>query len=63
MKDISIKERKCKNALKDTVFNQLLPFVSKPGRYIGNEINIVKKDLSEIDLRVALVFPDVYEVG
>ncbi|NOY60846.1 MAG: TIGR03960 family B12-binding radical SAM protein [Calditrichaeota bacterium] len=63
MKDISIKERKYKNALKDTVFNQLLPFVSKPGRYIGNEINIVKKDLSEIDLRVALIFPDVYEVG
>jgi len=40
-----------------------LPFVSKPGRYTGNEINIVRKDLSEVDLRVALVFPDIYDVG
>lgn len=32
----------------------------KPSRYIGNEINIVRKDAS---VRVALCFPDTYEVG
>lgn len=41
----------------------MLPFVSKPGRYIGNEINSVRKDLKDVDVRFALVFPDVYEIG
>jgi len=45
------------------VDRQFLPFVRKPGRYIGGEINQIKKDLSRCDLRVALCFPDVYEVG
>ena len=49
--------------LRETVFNRLLPFVGKPGRYIGNEINITRKALEEVDVRVALVFPDVYEIG
>ena len=42
---------------------QFLPFVRKPGRYIGGEINQIKKDLSRCEMRVALCFPDVYEVG
>lgn len=37
--------------------------VEKPARYTGNEINIVKKDLTNIDVRFAFCFPDVYEVG
>ncbi len=41
----------------------MLPFVSKPGQYLGNEINIVRKDLKDVDVRIALAFPDVYEVG
>jgi radical SAM family uncharacterized protein len=41
----------------------LLPFVRKPGRYIGGEINQVKKDLARCELTFALCFPDVYEVG
>jgi len=40
-----------------------LPFVSQPAQYLGNEVNIVRKDSSEIDFRAALVFPDVYKVG
>jgi radical SAM family uncharacterized protein/radical SAM-linked protein len=32
----------------------------KPSRYIGNEINIIRK---EADIRVALCFPDTYEIG
>ncbi len=35
----------------------------KPGRYIGGEVNAVIKDESEVVLRVALAFPEVYEIG
>ncbi len=49
--------------LASQVDRQFLPFVRKPGRYIGGEINQIKKDLSRCELRVALCFPDVYEVG
>jgi hypothetical protein len=51
------------NVLVDRVEREFLPFVRKPGRYIGGEINQVKKDLSKCDLTFALCFPDVYEVG
>ncbi len=37
--------------------------VSKPSRYVGNEINAIKKDHKKVDVTFALVFPDVYEVG
>ncbi len=37
--------------------------VTKPGRYTGNELNMVKKELQDIDFRIALALPDVYEVG
>lgn len=42
---------------------RILMNIDKPARYIGNEVNIVKKDLSNIDLRIAMCFPDVYEIG
>lgn len=42
---------------------EFLPFVRRPGRYIGGEINQVRKDLSQCELAVALCFPDIYEVG
>jgi radical SAM family uncharacterized protein/radical SAM-linked protein len=41
----------------------ILPLVEKPSRYLGCEINTVKKDLSKVKLKVALVFPDLYEIG
>jgi hypothetical protein len=50
-------------SIKDVVSRQLLPFVRKPGRYIGGEVNQVKKDLLACDVRVALCFPDIYEIG
>ena len=43
--------------------DEILLSVEKPGRYIGNEINMVEKDISQIDIRFAFCFPDVYEVG
>ena len=41
----------------------VLPFVQKPARYIGSEIGIERKPLSPEDLRLALIYPDLYEVG
>ena len=37
--------------------------VAKPARYIGGELGSTSKDLSEVDLRVAFCFPDIYEIG
>jgi radical SAM family uncharacterized protein len=41
----------------------LLPFVQKPARYTGSEYNSIVKPWGEISLRLALLFPDVYELG
>ena len=41
----------------------LLPFVTKASRYLGNEINAVRKDPASVDLTFAFAFPDAYEVG
>ncbi len=49
--------------LTEQVEREFLPFVRRPSRYIGGEINQIKKDLSQCDLAVALCFPDVYEVA
>ena len=37
--------------------------VQKPGRYTGGEMNQVVKDWNEISTRIALVFPDIYDIG
>ncbi len=42
---------------------KFLPLVRRPSRYIGGEVNSIKKDLSRVGLRYALAFPDSYEVG
>jgi radical SAM family uncharacterized protein len=49
--------------LKDKVEQKFLPFVRRPSRYIGGEINQIKKDLASCDVKVALCFPDIYEIG
>jgi radical SAM family uncharacterized protein len=41
----------------------ILPFVQKPARYTGGEYNSVVKDWTEVTYRLALVFPEVYELG
>ena len=43
--------------------DEILMKVEKPARYIGNELNSVVKDKDSVDLRVAMCFPDVYEIG
>ena len=42
---------------------ELLLSVTKPARYIGGEIGAVKKDLSRMEVKVCLCFPDIYEIG
>ena len=37
--------------------------ISRPSRYLGNEVNAVRKDTGVTEVSIALVFPDVYEVG
>lgn len=41
----------------------ILPFVKKPGRYLGQEYNITKKKWNSTQLHCALIFPDLYEIG
>ena len=43
--------------------DRILPTVQKPGRYTGGELNQVVKDWSEVETKVALVFPDIYDLG
>lgn len=43
--------------------DEILLSVEKPARYIGGEINMVKKNPSKVDIRFCMCFPDVYEIG
>ena len=43
--------------------DEILMTVEKPARYIGGEVNPVKKDKDQVDIRFAMCFPDVYEIG
>lgn len=43
--------------------DEILMAVDKPSRYIGHEINMVEKDPASVDIRYAMCFPDVYEIG
>ena len=47
---------------KDLIKHEILRRVSKPSQYLGTELNSVHKDLSTVELRCSLVFPDMYEV-
>jgi radical SAM family uncharacterized protein len=49
--------------LAECIEREFLPFVRSPSRYIGGEVNQIKKDLSQCELSAALCFPDIYEVG
>jgi radical SAM family uncharacterized protein len=40
-----------------------LPHVQKPGRYVGGELNQVNKPWDSVPTHVALVFPDIYDLG
>ena len=43
--------------------DEILMKIEKPARYIGGEVNSVMKDPEKVDIRFAMCFPDVYEIG
>ncbi|MCP4613298.1 MAG: TIGR03960 family B12-binding radical SAM protein [Planctomycetes bacterium] len=49
--------------LAERIEREFLPLVRSPSRYIGGEVNQIKKDLSQCELSAVLCFPDIYEVG
>lgn len=51
------------NEIKLALSDDILMKIEKPARYIGNEYNSVVKDKSKINVRFAMCFPDVYEIG
>ncbi len=45
------------------LLDEILPTVEKPARYVGGEWNAIRKPETEIHTRIALCFPDTYEIG
>lgn len=43
--------------------DEVLLSIQQPSRYIGGEVNMTKKDPTKVDIRFAMCFPDVYEIG
>ena len=43
--------------------DEILLSVQQPARYIGGEVNMRVKDPKKADIRFAMCFPDVYEIG
>lgn len=50
-------------SLYEVLRNDLLPQVQKPGQYLGNEFGAAKKDWTQAKSRMALIYPDLYELG
>ena len=44
-------------------FQDILARAQKPSRYLGTEINSIHKNHQEMDVRFALAFPDLYDIG
>ena len=49
--------------LSDILRSDVFPRVEKPSRYLGSELNAVHKDLDSVGVRLALAFPDLYDLG
>ena len=45
------------------MIDELIKTVQKPSRYLGNEINVPRKDWAGSKVRMVLAFPDLYEMG
>jgi len=52
-----------KKKINDEVLAKILMQVIKPARYIGGEWNEIKKDPTSAEVKIALAFPDTYELG
>ncbi|BFN37751.1 TIGR03960 family B12-binding radical SAM protein [Fidelibacter multiformis] len=49
--------------LNANILHDLLTRVEKPGRYVGGELNMIRKNPGETNLSLCLAYPDTYEVG
>lgn len=49
--------------MRSTHIQDILPLVEAPSRYLGSEVNTVRKDHRQVKLKFALAFPDLYEIG
>jgi radical SAM family uncharacterized protein/radical SAM-linked protein len=49
--------------LRKVLLEEVLPSVTKPSRYLGTEFNAVHKNSADAELRIALAFPDLYDLG
>jgi radical SAM family uncharacterized protein/radical SAM-linked protein len=49
--------------LRTIIESKILPYVEKPIRYIGSEINSISKNIDECTVHGVLCFPDLYEIG
>lgn len=58
-----IKTASCTAAQIELALERILPRVTKPARYTGGEYNQIIKDWHDIDFKVALAFPDIYDLG
>jgi len=43
--------------------SRILSTINRPGRYLGHEFNSIQKDWNNVQATVALIFPDLYEIG
>ncbi len=49
--------------MQEVLLKDILPLVEKPSRYLGNEVNAIHKDPGAVRLKIALAFPDLYDIG
>ncbi len=49
--------------LRQNVVNRILPGVQMPGQYLGNEVNVVRKDHASVRGTLCMAFPDAYKIG
>lgn len=49
--------------MREFIEQNILPKVTKPSQYIGNEWNTVRKDWDRSQVKMAFLFPDLYEIG
>jgi len=47
----------------ESKLDRIILKVQKPGRYVGGEVNSIRKEWDSVQTRVAFIFPDIYDIG
>jgi len=55
--------KSCNKKIRDDVLTRYVLSVERPGRYTNGEVNVVRKTGQSVTVRIALAFPDLYDVG